>query len=229
MIGAKAAPGDVYGKVPQADPYLKAMRDMCTKPLTPECTFSIGLNDYFSARMMFNSGRYYARHDDKEKAGQILRELTARFTEETYPSDVARARTLLGYLAAWDTFSPGWKAYYLDDYAAALKEFIGSDDPKSMYEVARMYYLGDGVPADPKKAVEWYLKAADKGFAPAQYRLGMLYVSGDGVLQDRKEARKWIEKAADQRFEPARNALVNLRDVEVEAPASTDTAPLQPN
>jgi len=219
MIVAKASPPDVYGKVAQAEPYLKAIRERCTKPLPPECTFYIGLNDYFTARMMFNAGKYYARNSDREKAEQILRDLTARFTDYTAQSEVKRAAVLLENLAEWDSFSPGWKAYLLGDYAAALKEFAGSDDPKSWYEVGRMYYLGDGVPIDGKKAAEWYLKAAEKGFAPAQYRLGMLHLNGDGVPQDWKEAKKWFEKAADQKYLPAKEVLVKMRDFDITAPS----------
>ena len=224
MIWArKAAPQEVYGKVSQAGPYLKTIRDTCTKP-SRECTFFVNLNEYFTARMMFNSGKYYAMNADREKAEQILRDLTSRYTERTAPSEVGRARVLLGNLAVWDSFSPGWKAYLLGDYAAALKEFTGSDDPKSMFEVGQMYYLGDGVPNDIQKAVEWYRKAADKGFAPAQYRLGLFYLRGNGVTQDRREAKIWFEKAADQKFSAARDALLNLRDVDT-TPASTVKSP----
>jgi TPR repeat protein len=53
------------------------------------------------------------------------------------------------------------------------------------------------------EAVEWYRKAADQGFAPAQFNLGYCYAHGQGVPQDFSEAPKWYRKAADQGFAPA--------------------------
>jgi len=40
------------------------------------------------------------------------------------------------------------------------------------------------VPQDYKEAVKWYLKAAEQGYALAQFNLGNMYYNGDGVLQD---------------------------------------------
>ena len=50
------------------------------------------------------------------------------------------------------------------------------------------------------EAVKWFRKAADQGFAPAQYNLGTSYYYGDGVEQDLPMAAKWYRKAADQGF-----------------------------
>jgi TPR repeat protein len=41
---------------------------------------------------------------------------------------------------------------------------------------------------DYKQAVYWYQKAADQGYAGAQYNLGFMYVNGKGVLKDDKQA-----------------------------------------
>jgi uncharacterized protein len=49
-----------------------------------------------------------------------------------------------------------------------------------------------------KEAVYWYRKAADQGYAEAQWHLGVAYHGGEGVLKDHKEAVKWYRKAADQ-------------------------------
>ena len=37
---------------------------------------------------------------------------------------------------------------------------------------------GEGVKQDYKKAVEWFQKAADQGYASAQYNLGLRYANG---------------------------------------------------
>ncbi|MED5579516.1 MAG: tetratricopeptide repeat protein, partial [Nitrospinota bacterium] len=55
-----------------------------------------------------------------------------------------------------------------------------------------------GVLKDYKEAVKWYTKAANQGYASAQYNLGWMYAKGYGVLKDYKEAVKWYTKAANQ-------------------------------
>lgn len=47
------------------------------------------------------------------------------------------------------------------------------------------------------------LKAAEQGFARAQYNLGEMYALGDGVEQSNEKAREWLQKAADQGFDCA--------------------------
>ena len=61
-----------------------------------------------------------------------------------------------------------------------------------------MYYKGEGVPRDYAKAMEWYLKAAKRGYPKAQNNIGVLYHDGKGVKQDYKKAMDWYNKAASQ-------------------------------
>lgn len=60
------------------------------------------------------------------------------------------------------------------------------------------YRDGEGVPRDERKARELTLRAAENGYAQAQYEIGRLYVNGEGVPQDFAEAAKWFQLAADQ-------------------------------
>lgn len=61
-----------------------------------------------------------------------------------------------------------------------------------------------------EKAMKWYLKAADKGSAAAQYMLGTIYDKGLGVSQDNAKAVEWYRKAAEQGVEDAKNALERI-------------------
>jgi hypothetical protein len=63
---------------------------------------------------------------------------------------------------------------------------------------ADKYYYGQGVARDYAKALEWYRKAADQGYADGEDSLGYMYYHGLGVTQDYAEALKWCRKAADQ-------------------------------
>ena len=57
------------------------------------------------------------------------------------------------------------------------------------------------------KAVKWCRKAAEQGFAHAQFNLGVCYDNGQGVQQDYAEAVKWYRKAAEQGVADAQNNL----------------------
>ena len=61
-----------------------------------------------------------------------------------------------------------------------------------------MYDNGRGVLEDDKEAVKWYRKAAEQGYAAAQFNLGNMYANGKGIPEDDKEAVKWYRKAAEQ-------------------------------
>lgn len=51
---------------------------------------------------------------------------------------------------------------------------------------------------DLKSAEEWYRKAAERGYAPAQYVLGNYYMDGVWVDEDKETAFSWYSKAAKQ-------------------------------
>ncbi len=61
-----------------------------------------------------------------------------------------------------------------------------------------MYRKGQGVPQDDAEAVRWYRRAAEQGYARAQFNLGFMYSEGQGVLRDYVQAHKWISLAAAQ-------------------------------
>jgi uncharacterized protein len=73
---------------------------------------------------------------------------------------------------------------------------------------------GLGVPQDCTGAAKWYRKAADQGFALAQYNLGVMFDKGRGVFQDYAEALKWCRKAAHQNLSEAQyNLGISYGDV----------------
>jgi TPR repeat protein len=61
-----------------------------------------------------------------------------------------------------------------------------------------------------EEAAVMYRKAADQGYAKAQYSLGRLYDIGQGVPQSYTEAVKWYRLAADQGFAQAQGGLGEL-------------------
>jgi TPR repeat protein len=76
---------------------------------------------------------------------------------------------------------------------------------KAQYNLALMYYNGEGVAKDDAAAVEWFCKAAEQGNAMAQYNLGFTYATGGGVAQDDVMAYVWWNLAAAQGHESAKS------------------------
>ena len=88
-----------------------------------------------------------------------------------------------------------------------IEELIQSaeqGDVEAQYELGKLYDTGkgvptgEGVPTDHLEAAKWYRKAAEQGYANAQFRLGDAYRKGLGVPQDYQEAFKWFQMAAGQ-------------------------------
>ncbi len=75
-----------------------------------------------------------------------------------------------------------------------------------------MYGNGRGVPQDDAQAVAWWRKAADQGFADAQYILGVMYVNGRGVPQDYVEAHARLSLAASRATRDTQNKSAEIRD-----------------
>ncbi|HSR63009.1 MAG TPA: hypothetical protein VLN56_06355, partial [Gammaproteobacteria bacterium] len=95
-------------------------------------------------------------------------------------------------------------------------------NPGSQYELATMYYQGDGVERDLEQAFIWYRRAAQQGNSDAQFNLGNMYLLGEGTSQSDSKAKDWFEQAAAQGHGAAEENLANLQIVvasEDESPA----------
>src|SRR5918911_1031109 len=78
-------------------------------------------------------------------------------------------------------FAAGLSAYKAKDYATAVKEWLPlaeAGDAPSQFNLGLMYLDGTGVPQNDEKAVEWFRRSADQGYAKAQGNLGALYATG---------------------------------------------------
>jgi TPR repeat protein len=72
------------------------------------------------------------------------------------------------------------------------------------------YDYGTGVAKDEKKAVEYYLLAAQQNHIKAQYNLGVCYDYGNGVVKDEKKAIEYYQLAAHQNDTGAQFSLAIL-------------------
>jgi len=69
-------------------------------------------------------------------------------------------------------------------------------DVDAQYNLAILYYHGDGVEKNLEEALFWFHKAAEQDDTEAQYNLGFMYGRGEGVKKDQEQSMQWFMKAA---------------------------------
>ena len=83
-------------------------------------------------------------------------------------------------------------------------------NPFASYQLGKLYLVGDDVPKDTAKALEYLADAAEQGNSQAQYILGKLYLLGNEVEQDREAAVQCLTSAASQGHEYAQFFLNHM-------------------
>ena len=71
-------------------------------------------------------------------------------------------------------------------------------NPFAGYQLGKLYLVGDDIPKDVAKAMEYLTDVAEQGNSQAQYILGKLYLLGSEVEQDKGAAVQWLTLAAAQ-------------------------------
>ena len=74
--------------------------------------------------------------------------------------------------------------------------------PRAQFLVGVFLRSGGGE-NNEREAVEWYTKAAEQGYADAQFNLALCYDDGEGVEKDPAKAVEWYTKAAEQGYAQA--------------------------
>lgn len=114
------------------------------------------------------------------------------------------------YFSSWAIFALILSLCHLfadDPNVQALQAAAAKGDPAAEQELGRVYQLGQGVPVDFAKALDWYRKSAAQGNAKAMHNLGYMYHFGQGVTADQKAAVSWFLKAAGKDLPAAELAL----------------------
>lgn len=92
------------------------------------------------------------------------------------------------------------EAYESGDYQTAHKQFTflaTNDVTEAQYNLAFMYYGGEGLKQDDGQAIFWFEQAAKLGHAPAQDTLAYMYLHGRGVDTNQAQAYAWYTVAAE--------------------------------
>ncbi|MBL4819531.1 MAG: sel1 repeat family protein [Gammaproteobacteria bacterium] len=97
-------------------------------------------------------------------------------------------------------YEAGVEAAQQGDYATALREFTLAAESgmvMAQYNLAILYFAGQGTDQDYAKALKWSAAAAEQGHVAAQFNLGALYYEGNGARKNMETAFEWYSKAAD--------------------------------
>lgn len=83
---------------------------------------------------------------------------------------------------------------------AAIETRARAGDPKAMFDLGRLHDIParPGVALDLERARAWYERAAEAGFAWAQFALGNMLEKAQGGARNDTGARRWYEAAAQQ-------------------------------
>ncbi len=110
---------------------------------------------------------------------------------------LATSLGLLGWLAVAIAQDPAPTEAPID--VTALRAQAEQGDAVSQWRLGTLYEMAvAGAVQDFPEAAQWYRRAADQGYVPAQINLAGMYLDGRGVDQDDAQALRWLHLAADQ-------------------------------
>lgn len=113
----------------------------------------------------------------------------------------------------------GYCHYLNDDVENALcyykqAELLGSAE--ASYYLGSLYFSGNGVSEDRKKAFSYYCLSAARGFPDAIHMLAWCYEHGVGTERDIPRALELWREASEHGIEEAEKALQKYQDIIIE-------------
>ena len=95
----------------------------------------------------------------------------------------------------------------------AAKWFSLCEDtvPIAKFNLATMYYSGDGIEKDLKKAFDMYAQLGEMGDPDALFQVGKMYIGGEGVEMDPQKGFEYIGRAASAGNQEAMIIIESLR------------------
>ena len=96
-------------------------------------------------------------------------------------------------------YEEGVEAVFSGDFDTAFREFstaaaAGLD--LAQYNLAILYFTGQGTTQDFEQAFKWTQAAALQGHVDAQFNLGSLYLDGSGITKSTVRGIDWLASAA---------------------------------
>ncbi len=113
-----------------------------------------------------------------------------------------------------DELSSAITAYEQGNYEIAYETFshlADQNDAEAQYNLAFMYFGGEGITQNDVKAAFWFEQAAKSAHAGAQDTLAYLYLHGRGLEPNPIQAYAWYSVAAENGIFLAKNISENLK------------------
>ena len=132
-------------------------------------------SEYFLAECFIATGKYH-------EATEIFR----RLAEKRFMSSPER------YIECVERYNLSKGEFYY-----SIKGLRG-DAPEELYQSGLQFEKGDRVAIDFVKAMQFFLRAAEKGHELVQYKLATCYETGKYIEKNIAQAYKWYKRCADQ-------------------------------
>lgn len=103
--------------------------------------------------------------------------------------------------------------WYREDDALTVKWLTKAAEKnysRAQYQLAWLYYEGQGVEKNLAKAAYWFMQAAENGHLKSQHKIADMYTKGEGVLRNDAQAVFWKLQAAKQNDAKAQNDLAGF-------------------
>lgn len=116
-------------------------------------------------------------------------------------------------MQAHGDYEEGLDAAQNGDFTTALREFTQAAEEGldlAQYNLAILYFTGQGVEQDYDEAFKWTTAAAEQGHTNAQFNLGALYYTGSGTAVDFDAALRWYTSAAQAQHPIAQYNLATM-------------------
>ncbi len=110
-------------------------------------------------------------------------------------------------------YEDGVNAAFKGEFGIAFHEFsLAAEEGLDLaqYNLAILYFTGQGVEKNMELAFKWTDAAAQQGHLAAQFNLGSLYYSGDGTSVDKDKAVEMFGHAAKAGHANAALLLANM-------------------
>jgi len=104
-------------------------------------------------------------------------------------------------------FEKGGLPRDLDMAVALFEKGAQRNDPDAQMNLAMLYGTGEGLSADPEKALFWIRRASEGGHQTAADYLEVLSASEDGRFTPGQQSGYWIKKAAELGIREAQEVL----------------------
>lgn len=85
----------------------------------------------------------------------------------------------------------------MDSFAVRIRKLADQGVPLAIQLYGNLIREGKGFPVNNKKALAWFRKGADLGYAPSMGNVALMLKNGLGAPQNTPEAITWLRKCAD--------------------------------